>query len=426
MRRPFASILTALTLVVPPSASSAGVPLPVASDNVEFMLNVPDVAGIGARVVEQNGAAYLYATTPQGLRIYDVTLGPPIPIGFVAVPHFEGEDIDTNGEIAIIGSDLGGIWVIDVSIPSAAHVIGFVLLGPNGVSGDGVDVEGSHTVTCLQDCRYAWTNGIEVIDLADPTHPRVVGALESETTHDINVDAQGLAWSSITGDVFDVSSYGPGDLLAPPLVAKGTFGNHNSLRPDAERATPELLANAVIDPGELVLGTDEDFFADANGACAADGPLKTSWLRTVDGELLIEPLHSFRLGQRPPPSGAIAPKTCSSHWFDEHDGIVADAWYQQGVRFLDVSSYHDPSRADTITEIGYWVPPNGVTWSAEVQNVTRGPMPGLYVYTSDVGRGMDVLRFTGRPGDPPTSATASQPSGPSESGVPPAFTCRLR
>ena len=42
----------------------------------------------------------------------------------------------------------------------------------------------------------------------------------------------------------------------------------------------------------------------------------------------------------------------------ERDGIVAQGWYQQGTRFLDVS---DPT---DIRQIGYFVAPGALTWAA--------------------------------------------------------------
>ena len=81
-------------------------------------------------------------------------------------------------------------------------------------------------------------------------------------------------------------------------------------------------------------------------------------------------------------SGNHAPLTvfCSSHWFTERKGIVANGWYEQGTRFLDV---HDPAH---VRQVGYWLPPNAVTWAADW--VTDD-----IVYTADVGRGLDVLRI---------------------------------
>src|SRR5437867_392132 len=54
--------------------------------------------------------------------------------------------------------------------------------------------------------------------------------------------------------------------------------------------------------------------------------------------------------------GGPAPQTCSSHWFtiNKHK-VVAIAWYDQGVRFLDVSNPH------SIKHIGYWIAPGAST-----------------------------------------------------------------
>jgi hypothetical protein len=72
----------------------------------------------------------------------------------------------------------------------------------------------------------------------------------------------------------------------------------------------------------------------------------------------------------------------SAHYFtDRGDGITANAFYTQGTRFLDVRNPRD------IRQVGYWLPPNAVTWAATW--ITRD-----LVYTADVGRGLDVLRVT--------------------------------
>ncbi|MGH2829281.1 MAG: hypothetical protein ACRDJM_02245, partial [Actinomycetota bacterium] len=49
---------------------------------------------------------------------------------------------------------------------------------------------------------------------------------------------------------------------------------------------------------------------------------------------------------------APAATACSSHWFDLNDNkVVAVAWYQQGIRFLDVSNPRD------IRQVGYYIAP---------------------------------------------------------------------
>jgi hypothetical protein len=80
-------------------------------------------------------------------------------------------------------------------------------------------------------------------------------------------------------------------------------------------------------------------------------------------------------------SGNKAPLTanCSSHWFTVRKGLVADGWYEQGTRILDT---RDPAH---VRQVGYWLPPNAVTWAAYW-------ITDSIIYTADVGRGLDVLR----------------------------------
>ena len=75
---------------------------------------------------------------------------------------------------------------------------------------------------------------------------------------------------------------------------------------------------------------------------------------------------------------------CSAHYFDYRDGIVAQGWYEEGTRFLDV---RDPT---DVRQVGYWVPTKGETWS--VVYPPTDPT-GEIVYALDFARGIDVLRL---------------------------------
>lgn len=85
---------------------------------------------------------------------------------------------------------------------------------------------------------------------------------------------------------------------------------------------------------------------------------------------------------------------CSAHYFDLSGGIVAQGWYEMGVRFLDVS---DPTE---IRQIGYYAPASAVTWAAywAPRDLERE-----VVYVLDASHGIDVIRFD-RPatGESPT------------------------
>jgi hypothetical protein len=79
----------------------------------------------------------------------------------------------------------------------------------------------------------------------------------------------------------------------------------------------------------------------------------------------------------------------SAHYFTSRgDGLTANAFYGQGVRFLDTS---DPT---DIRQVGYFREADSNTWATYWHK-------GL-VYVADNGRGIDVLRFSGKPDTAPT------------------------
>lgn len=85
------------------------------------------------------------------------------------------------------------------------------------------------------------------------------------------------------------------------------------------------------------------------------------------------------------------PKPCpapiDTDHFDGADGLTANAFYGQGVRFLDV---RDPTN---IRQVGYFVNSGSNAWAAYWR---KG-----HVFVADSGRGVDVLKFTGSPAAAP-------------------------
>ncbi len=409
---------------LPPEAAGA-----LASDDVEFVANLPEPGAFGGRIMDDT----LYVTTTQGLRIFDVSgpTGIPVPLGALPIPHFGNEDVDTNGEILLISTDHGlsvanTLYVVDVSNPRLPVLRSRFPLSIR-----------AHTASCIQDCDFAWVAGsdsIGVVDLRDPAAPDLVGRFYQDgssnreggrfggLTHDVNVDDAGLAWVSAGSGLF---AYDPSDPVNPTLVAarrngqSGAFVNnfivHNSTRPDAGQVTAQTLADTEIDPGEVVLVTEENWISVSNDLCENDGSFQTGWVRVEDGEYVVTKLDSVNLGrlgdatsQKPQPVA-----TCSSHYFDHRDdGVVAVTWYEQGTRFFDVS---DPAN---IEQIGYFLPADAVTVAALWHHG--------FLYTFDLVRGMDVLRYTGGPGSEPVDGPALRTEHPAVRPVPGfGYACRV-
>ena len=384
----------AVVAAILPAGAAPGLPGQaagaLASDNVEFVANIPVDGAIGARILGET----MYVTGATGLQIFDVSLGVPVPVAALPLPHFENEDVDTNGDVLLISADSAfsfpevRMYVIDVA-PKAAGVIAPVLLST-------LQVPEGHTVSCINECSYAGLAGsstVFVVDLRDPSNAKVVGSFRPSIggTHDVQVDEAGVAWIVGGGGI---AGYTTEDPLNPTLVVRqnGSFHNdfilHNSWRPNATAMDPEKLSDGIVDPGELVLVTEEDWLSLQNGFCGSEGQFQTGHFRErSDGSLTVEKLDAISLGNLTDGTGKPVGGTCSSHYFDHRsDGIVAVAWYEQGTRFIDVSDPYD------IRQVGYFMPAVTATWNVKFH--------GEYIYTIDVARGIDVLRFTGETGDP--------------------------
>src|SRR4051794_21163753 len=300
-------------------------------------------------------------------------------------------------------------------------------------------------------CQYAYlagtSKGIAIVDLTDPAKPVFAKEFKPEitgfATHDVQIDGTGLAW--IVGyegsQAFDVSDpLNPRPVLRTDPNVKNTgvaqpgvippsvnplpdktvtepitgiplvggdgaspidFIHHDSLRfdPLAPRATrksgPQAVSSAAKKKtdnrtypaggkGDIVGIVEEDY---ARPTCEGAGSFQT-WRIGDDGILRLQDMWSTEIQALSSGSG-FAPLAglCSAHYFDQRDGLVANAWYEEGTRFLDVS---DPTN---IRQVGYWIPAKGETWSALF---APNDPSGQTVYSLDFVRGIEVLHIDRR------------------------------
>lgn len=376
------------------AGQSVGGDLPLMSDNIDVLGSIPMPGVIGARFKDN----VMYVTGGEGLRTFDVSdPALPKPLGHLPLPHFENEDVSLGGNTLVISADqaLGipnMIYVIDISNPAL----------PRLRNQFRINVQ-AHIGNCVADCRYVFITGDTGVYTFDTTTGAQVGrwAIEIGGTHDIQFDSAGYAWvvgGNGTG-AWDVTNP-----LVPKKVAMtdargnqppyNDFIHHNSLRPDV---TPGV-------PGDVLLITEEDYL---NAACSAQtgptvGPFRfrsltppglfQSW--KINGALsttspaVLTPLDTWDISQGvlpgPEDTRAASAAFCSSHYFTESGGLVANAWYQQGVRFLDV---RDPAN---IRQVGYFVIPDGEVWAAYF--APTDPTQTI-VYALDLTHGIDILRI---------------------------------
>jgi hypothetical protein len=277
-------------------------------------------------------------------------------------------------------------------------------------------------------------------DVRDPAHPvKCPSPIDLERNdgktdyaHDVQVDAAGVAWVSgaggvrgywtegrhldpVTGTTHDATACAPIPYAGSgsPKEATGSRFMHNAWR-DYTAPTPaakhkkaakkkrrharrhrrkhgrarkaSVGASPALTRNDVLLATEENVTSD----CATSGRFVTYDLRgTYAGEGFRTDTragHRMRVLDTWTPEGQPGSTGCaSSHYFASRgDGITVNAFYEQGVRFLDTS---DPA---DIREVGYYVNDDSNTWAAYWH---KG-----HVYVADFGRGVEVLGFEGRPG----------------------------
>jgi hypothetical protein len=308
----------------------------------------------------------------------------------------------------------GEVIVVDVTDPANPHVRSRT---PATTS--------THTVQCLNvACQFAYTAGdhgkFSIIDLRNldkpveaKTAPSPASApndiFSSGAGHRWDIDGARVAWHTGSGGgaAFDISSpLNPQALNATNAFGTATpwndFIHHNSQRPNATRFQPGAAAD--VRNGNVLLVTEEDYFNDGDEvSCDKAGTFQTWRVPNLNGTAYrdgnptlapdkgsIHPLDiinpvKFGDGLSTPIGGF-----CSAHWFDYHQsGIIAQGYYQQGLRFIDVRNARDLKQYGYVTggasEVwdAYWVPQrrDGKATAAKTN----------IVYSVDLVRGLDVF-----------------------------------
>ncbi len=383
---------------------------------------------------------------------------------------YEGENptVDSRRKLAFLARDprsfgnnghpggRTGLYIIDVSNPWNPQVVSYHW------------VPAGHTATCINDCRYLWSvgpanNGTAVngqpqdgagvlhpewtgvpsfvTDVRDPVHPYTyANPVDTKRnnnttayTHSVDVDQNGVAWTSGFGGVrgyytngfhhdpttntdrwataTDPVPYAGGGV--PTLESDAQYAQvsieHNSYHrtqaaSDKSPATITTPGGRTFNKTDLQYVTQENVtsctstsgggsgrFVTANLAGSYNGQAwDPKWVATDPTKrYFIEKLDDYTPKDLP---GSVNGSSCSAHWFTVQGDMVAIAFYAQGTRILDVS---DPT---DIKQAAYFRVPavaaSGGNPAQIANNASAAYWHNGYVYVADYSRGVDVLRFT--------------------------------
>jgi hypothetical protein len=365
--RKLCAATAALGVIVGSLGAAVAAPDPryFASPNAELVAHVVlNYDASGGRVVGDR----FYVTTTRDLRIYDIS-NPLLPevlgtLPLVQEPQYAEEDLDTNGRIALVES-LGTFNVVDVSRPTVPRIAATL------------DVADYHTITCVLDCSYAYGSNGKVVDLRNPDDPREVGdwrqgtPLQGDSAHDVTEVAPGLIVTSSQPILYLDARADP---VHPTLVAVGRNDDRRFIHANV---WPNGGTDRFLLVGGETLGPRCD--------TATSGAFMVWDTAQLDATGEFTMLDDYRVSHGAPTDGWWPYGQFCAHWFQPHPsfddgGLVAMAWYESGVRFLDVSA------EGQITEVGYVIPVGSVASAAYW-------VTDEILYVVDYFRGLDIVRF---------------------------------
>ena len=290
----------------------------------------------------------------------------PVRVGRLDLPNAQNEDVDVGSGIMLVSDDpyggRGVLHVIDVRDPAHPRELStYTDLGAGDLQRPRRAAAGSGT-------RRRASSGAAT--RGSPARPRASrsstcairrtrggpgGSRRSPAagifgTHDVQVDSSGLAWIAGSNGT---AAY---DRRATRCI------RGSSMRTDRRGSRGPL--NDFIHHNSLRLSrrvvaiTEEDF----GDQCRRAGTLQT-WRIARRGRL--RPLDSFGVER-----DGTARVVCSAHYFDARAGLIAQGFYEQGVRLIDAR------RPGRLRQVGYYLSASGTVLGRAVRaRPTRAARP---------------------------------------------------
>jgi len=377
-----AAIFAAFAVVGTPAGAGPG-PGGITSDNVEFIRHIPLAQdGVGGRVVGD----YFYANDQNKIMIFDLeTPEDPQMVGVLPMPQewlLSREDLDGNNRILVVPNQVtasadgqpragtNALYVVDVEDKTNPKIVGTL---PGA---------GSHTSSCVLNCKWVYNSNGQIIDIRVPSEPKLMKSKwgegkSAQSGHDVEEIAPGIVLTASNPMLLLDARKNP---AKPTLLAQSPILSDVSVMHSAR------WANKGRD-GMLVAGTEKVLKPRCGGP--TDGHLMTldtsNWKKTRTLGPILD--RNYETNGTYTDGKPAVNSSCSSHWLElhptfENGGLVAHSRFDHGVRFLDVSS------KGKIKEVGYFLPWAGNSGAAYW-------VTDRVVYSLDYNRGIDIIKYTG-------------------------------
>ena len=387
MRRIFIAIGVVLATLIPVTQPASGAdawrltPGGWASGEIEYVRTVPFEAGTGIDAILHG--KYLYTTSWRSFSIYDVSqpLDPQL-LSLTPTPaQLINENPQTNGKILLLSNDNVGrtLDVYDVTNKAAPAKLGSY-----------ADALRNHIWECVLDCDYVYGATGTILNLSNPASPTKVGdwttAKRPTAFHAIEEISPGLV---LTGSNPILLLDARTDPANPTLLATISPKTTKPPKPYVILGgQPESVPARVAWPSDsrYVLVSMETPFS---GDCAEhSGSFLTfdtqGWNEPGFGGFKVA--GEYRMTDNGTPNEGNAPVNvfgCTSYGMDvnpsyEQSGLVGTAWFEHGIRVLDVGD--DGKLSEVAGFIGHGANAGRPVWRNDE-----------VLYSIDFNRGIDVL-----------------------------------
>lgn len=302
----------------------------------------------------------------------------------------------------------GGTYIIDVTDPRAPTLVTFLSIG-KGTNALGFGL-GSHNTTVDPGGKYIYnsnadlmtdaTPSIEIVDISDVLHPKVVNEFALKTVPGLGTDAHDISFSP-DGKRAYVAALSHGEILDTTDPAHPAY--ISSVVDPTLNVWHQMEELTVNDPivGEKSFLIAEDEFAGAEGT--GECPSGAVHVYDITNEALPIAVGVFQIDMT-----GVAPGNntatryvarCTAHVFkiDRESKLMTMGWYNAGVRILDLSALAGVavgSQGVGIKQVGWYRFADSDTWAARAVKADRN---GFYVFGNDKRRGFDVYRYDPQP-----------------------------
>ena len=317
------------------------------------------------------------------------------------------------------GSGKNGTFIVDVTDPLNPTTVSFVEV-PQGSHNQTVHPSGRYMYNSNSDLITSALPAIEVIDLTDPSAPKIVTELDLPTrpglgteSHDISFNEEGTrAYSAALSQGVIIDTRDPAQ---PQLITSFVDPAINVWH----QAEPFRLTDEFGREREFLIVEDEFVGALGTGQCPNGGV----HVYEISGGYERDPqkVGYWNIDDVRPTDQVDG--RCTAHVFDIHEDaqIMTIAYYNGGVHVVDLSGLTGVSIGGAqvtgagMKGIGYYQIEGMDSWAAKTPRID--PHTGdFHLYGNDIARGLDVYRFDGAA---PESRQAGQWLTPSEMPVRP-------